>query len=332
MTDELELLRRANPVTADEGLWRDRPLDSWAERRLNRLLHGGRRPGRARRLALGVAAAAVATVAVLTLAFSGATTAPAAAAPVALVPRAGSQAVPLDEIARRAKELARGSTAGPRRGSHLQAWYMSMETGPDAVRPVTLPEERVTRWNADGSGSELVVATDPEHPGRTVVDAGGKWRTVDDAKVLQRKSYPPGTGGGHDGLSGLEPPYDPGKLRSYLSDLWGGAGDKPPQLLQAISSMLQQWTPGPRENAAISELLADTGGLRGVGMVTDRMGRPGQAYVYDGPDGFSNGTRHMVILDPHDGRVLGIEVTFTKDLDEFQVKAGDVMSYEAWLS
>jgi hypothetical protein len=39
----------------------------------------------------------------------------------------------------------------------------------------------------------------------------------------------------------------------------------------------------------------------------------------------------MVILAPDNCRVLGIEVTFTKDVDEFKVKAGDVMSYQAWM-
>jgi len=39
----------------------------------------------------------------------------------------------------------------------------------------------------------------------------------------------------------------------------------------------------------------------------------------------------MVVLAPDDGRVLGIEVTFTKDLDDFKVEAGDVMSYAAWM-
>ncbi|MDX6328757.1 MAG: hypothetical protein QOI83_1140 [Streptomycetaceae bacterium] len=40
----------------------------------------------------------------------------------------------------------------------------------------------------------------------------------------------------------------------------------------------------------------------------------------------------MLILDPRTGQVLGLETTFTKDDDEYKVKAGDVESYEAWLT
>lgn len=41
--------------------------------------------------------------------------------------------------------------------------------------------------------------------------------------------------------------------------------------------------------------------------------------------------RRMLILDPGSGAVLGIEDTVTKDDPEFGVKAGDVMSYSAWM-
>lgn len=37
MTEELELLRQADPVSADEGPWRDRPLTARAEARLQAL-------------------------------------------------------------------------------------------------------------------------------------------------------------------------------------------------------------------------------------------------------------------------------------------------------
>lgn len=79
--------------------------------------------------------------------------------------------------------------------------------------------------------------------------------------------------------------------------------------------------------AALVRLLADADGLRPAGEVTDRLGRPGQAYVYD--DG--SGVRHMLILDPSTGAVLGLEQTFTTDQPEYGVRAGDVMQYRAWM-
>ncbi|TJZ55551.1 2-oxoglutarate dehydrogenase [Streptomyces piniterrae] len=338
MTDELDLLRAANPVRADAGPWRDRPLDAHAERGLNRLLHSRRTRRAGRRLALRAEAAVFALVAVLAFAFSDAGTSTAAAAPAALVLRTDAPPLSLDELARRAEARARtaGAHAGPRRGSHLQSWYMSMEAGPDAAPPVTVPEERITRWRADGSGSELVVATDPRHPGRPVInDADGRWRTVNDGKVLHRKTYPAGSGARHGGFtSRTKPPTDAGKLREFLATVYGGADAADvttPQLLPALSAFRQEWTPGPRETAAMVRMLADTGELRPAGSVTDRLGRRGQAYVYDGPDGSLNATRQVVVLDPVNGQLLGSEITFTKDLPDFEVKSGEVLSYEAWM-
>ncbi|MFB7635997.1 CU044_5270 family protein [Streptomyces sp. NPDC056149] len=345
MSEELELLRAANPVPAGEGRWRDRPLDATAERALNRLLHGARTRRARRRLVLRAEAAVLALVAALAFLFTDAGSGRAVAAPAALVPRAGGAAPSLDALARLAEERAgaAGPGDGPRRGSHLQSWSLSMGTGPDTTPPVTVPEERITRWNADGSGSELVVATDPLHPGRPVIheDAGGHWRTVSDGKVLHRATYPPGSGAGHDGLAArTRPPTDPKALRALLTSLYGAAGtdDKStaavPRLLMALSAFRQEWTPGPRESAAIVRVLADTGGLRPAGAVTDRLGRRGLAFVHDGMDGATDAadaTRQMVIFDPRTGQLLGTEITFTENLPDFRITAGEVMSYEAWI-
>ncbi|MEW1753963.1 CU044_5270 family protein [Streptomyces angustmyceticus] len=342
MTEELELLRQADPVSADEGPWRDRPLTARAEARLQDLTAGaaprGRpRPVRRNRLVMGLTAVSAAAVAALALAFSGAGSSPAVAAPAALALRADAPSVPLDVLARRAEARARAAGAGdgPRRGSHLQSWYMTMESGPDADPPVTVPEEHITRWHADGSGSELVVATDPRHPGRPVIhDDDGRWQTVSDGKVLHRKTYPAGSEAQHGGLaSRTRPSTDPAGLREQLSWLYGGPGGlrTTPELLSALSSFRQEWTPGPRETAAVARILADADGLRQAGAVTDRLGRRGLAYVYDGPDGAANATRQMVILDPRTGELLGLEITFTKDDRDSRVKAGEVMSYEAWM-
>jgi hypothetical protein len=98
------------------------------------------------------------------------------------------------------------------------------------------------------------------------------------------------------------------------------------ELLDAVASLLGTWTLGVRESATLARLLADTEGLRPLGQVTNRLGRSGQAYVYDG-----SGSRKMLIMDPATGAVLGLETTFTKAEPEYGVKAGDVMSYSAWM-
>lgn len=168
MADELDILRRANPVTAADPRFHDRPLDQHAERRLNRLLHGERDSGRPRplrRWVWSVAGAATVGVVVLTLTLSGSTTTPAVAAPRPLMVEAGSTPVPLDRLADAV--AASGGSLRLVQGTHVQTWSMGM--GPGARPPITVPEERVVRWKADDSHTELVVATDPRHPGRPVL-------------------------------------------------------------------------------------------------------------------------------------------------------------------
>ncbi len=330
MADELELLRSANPVPQDGPNFGDGPLDYGAERRLERLLRerpSGRLrdrllpgPGRPR-LAWGLVATAVVAALTLTLVLSGPDTTPAVAAPRPLVVETGSTPVPLGRLAERAEAATDGSPR-LRKGTHVQSWSMGMS---DDKPPITLPEERIVRWQADGSHTELLVATDPRLPGRPVLsDADGEPRLVDDGHVIRDQTYPPSWS---DAPPESPPPHDPARLRAYLTE--AQHLDAPPttrDLLDATELLLDHWTLGARQSAALARLLAGAEGLRPVGQVTDRLGRRGQAYVYDG-----SGLRHMLIMDPVTGAVLGLESTFTAAEPEYGVKKGDVMSYSAWM-
>jgi hypothetical protein len=323
MADELELLRRANPVPDGDPRFHDRPLDHQAERRLNQLLHS-ERPRRVRRWAWSVGTAAVGVV-VLTLMLSGTTTTPAVAAPRPLLVESGSTPVPLDRLADRAAAAVGGSPR-LRQGTHVQTWSLGMTSGPGARPPITLPEERVVRWKADGSHTELVVATDPRHPGKPVItDTDGTPRTVEDGHVLNRQTYPPSWS---DAPPQARPPHDAERLRAYLEEIDTTEAMKTPELLDAMAELLDHWTLGAGESAALARVLADAKGLRPAGAVTDRLGRRGQAYVYDDT---AHSARRMLILAPATGAVLGLEDTVTKDDPEYGVKAGDVMSYSAWM-
>ncbi|AOR30257.1 hypothetical protein BFF78_03555 [Streptomyces fodineus] len=328
MPDELDLLRSANPVPAHGPYFGDGPLDHGAERRLASLLgEDGHRPSRPRtpraRLLWGLAATAVVFATTLTAVLGGPSGAPAVAAPRPLAVRAHSVAVPLDRMAELAAAAAADGAPGLRKGTHVQSWSLGMS---DGKPPVTLPEERVVRWHTDDSHTELVVATDPRHPGRPVLtDEGDTPRLVADGHVLSRTSYPPSWS---DAPPEARPPHDPAALRSYLDET-AHTGTGPlttAELLDAVQELLDHWTLGAHESAALVRLLADAKGLRPAGQVTDRLGRPGQAYAYDVP-----GARRMLILDPRTGAVLGLETTFTRDDRRYGVKAGDVMEYSAWL-
>jgi hypothetical protein len=329
MTDELDLLRRANPAPVDGAHFGDGPLDHRAERHLAALL--GERPAERRprlpnvrrlRLAWGLVAAAVVSAVTLTLVVSGPGTQPAVAAPRPLVVLADSTPLPLTQLADRAETAAADGSPELRKGTHVQSWSLGMS---DDKPPITLPEERVVRWRPDGSHTELVVATDPRHRGRPVLsDEGGDPRLVEDGHVVERHTYPPSWS---DAPPESPPPHDVPRLRAYLQETeYSRTALTTPELLHAVADLLDHWTLGARENATLVRLLADTPGLRPVGEVTDRLGRRGQAYVYDG-----SGTRTMLIMDPSEGAVLGLETTFSRADPTYGVRAGDVMSYSAWM-
>ncbi|WP_333744535.1 CU044_5270 family protein [Streptomyces ardesiacus] len=331
MADELDLLRRANPAPADAPPFADRPLDPHGERHLHRLLHGPTpspgRPARPRparrgvRLAWGLAAGAVVAVTAVALLLGGPGTPPAVAAPRPLVVRADATPVSLDRLAERAEAAAADGGPALRRGTHVQSWSLGMS---DDAPPITLPEERIVRWTADGRHTELVVATDPRHPGRPVLgeDEDGNPRQVEDGHVITDATYPPSWS---DAPPASRPPHEAGRLRAYLEEAQRTPSLDTSRLLDAAALLLDNWTLGARESAALARLLADTGGLRPAGEVTDRLGRPGQAYVYE-----TTGVRRMLIMDPATGAVLGLETTFTEAQSEYGVTAGDVMEYSAW--
>ncbi|MCW8381701.1 CU044_5270 family protein [Streptomyces justiciae] len=294
MADELDLLRRANPVPVDGPHFGAGPLDHHAERQLDRLL--GQRTSRRPRLYWGLAATGVVAALVSALLFTGQTTAPAVAAPRPLVVRADSTPVPLETLAERAR--AADGSAELRKGTHVRTWSLGMS---DDKPPITYPEERIVRWNADDSHTE----------------------TVDDGHDRTTRTYPPSWS---DAPPQSPPPHDVARLRAYLQE---AAYSKTPlgtgELLDAVDYVLDTWQLGARESAALAQLLADADGLKPVGQVTDRLGRRGQAYVYE-----QSATRKMLIMDPATGAVLGLETTFTKAEPEYGVKAGDVMDYSAW--
>ncbi|EPD68156.1 CU044_5270 family protein [Streptomyces sp. HGB0020] len=323
MADELDLLRRADPVPAHGPHYGDGPLDHTAERRLAALLNERPAARRRPRFVWSLAAATAAVVTVLALLFSGPGATPAVAAPRPLTIRADATPVSLTELAARAARQAQAQGAPKlRKGTHVQSWSMGMS---DDKPPVTLPEERVVRWKADGSHTELAVATDPRHPGRPVLrDDAGAPHLVEDGHVLTRQTYPPSWS---DAPPESTPPHDTARLRAYLQEAsYTKTTLTTPELLDAVAELLDNWTLGADESAALARLLADTDGLRPVGRVTDRLGREGQAYEYDGA-----GYRRLLIMAPSTGAVLGLETVYTKAQPEYGVKAGDVMDYSAWM-
>jgi hypothetical protein len=271
----------------------------------------------------GLASTSAVLATTLTLLLGGCGTSPAVAAPRPLVIHADPAPVSLNRLAGLAGRRATAADAPAlRKGTHVQSWSLGMS---EDRPPVTLPQERVVRWAADDSHTELVVATDPRHPGRPVLnDEGDAPHLVEDGHVISHRTYPPSWS---DAPPDARPPHDAARLRAYLQE---SAYTRAPlttlELLDAVGQLLDHWTLGARETAALARVLADTRGLRPVGRVTDRLGRAGQAYAYEGP-----GYRRLLIMSPVTGAVLGLETVVTKADPRYGLEAGDVMDYSAWM-
>ncbi|MGW4565654.1 CU044_5270 family protein [Streptomyces sp. NPDC004561] len=287
MADELELLRGADPVPADSPGFRDGPLDRRAELRLRQLLSEDRPrrrvrllpalPGRTPRArpawGLGVTAAVLALA--LDAVLGGPSAPRAVAAPRPLTVRVHSTAVPLTTMVALADAAAADGSPGLRKGTHVQSWSLGMS---DDRPPVTLPEERVVRWRADAGRTELVVATDPRTPGRPVLTDEGDQppHQVADGHVLSRTTYPPSWS---DAPPDAPPPHTAAALGAYLTEVVrpGTHRDTAPlstaELFDGVGELLDHWTLGGRESAAVVRLFAKAPGLRPAGQVTDRLGR-----------------------------------------------------------
>ncbi|MFE0516905.1 CU044_5270 family protein [Streptomyces sp. NPDC058964] len=339
MADELKLLRDANPVPADSPDFGDGPLDRRAEQRLRRLLHEGRPRRRARllpalpgrtpraRLVWGLAATVVVLGLAVNAVLGGPGTQRAVAAPRPLTIQPHSSPVPLKDLVALADAAAADGSPGLRKGTHVQTWSLGLS---DGEKPVTLPVERVVRWRADATHTELVVATDPSRPGRPVLtDEGDDPHEVADGHVISRTTYPPMWS---DAPPEGTPPHTASGLRAYLTEIVRPEVDRSTaplsteDLFDAVGELLDHWTLGARESAALVRLFAQAEGLRPAGDVTDRLGRTGHAYVYD-----TRRIRHMLILEPRTGAVLGMEDTFTEAVPEDGVRPGAVMEYRAWM-
>ncbi|MFI7140956.1 hypothetical protein ACIBQ5_25470 [Streptomyces massasporeus] len=119
------------------------------------------------------------------------------------------------------------------------------------------------RWRADDSHTELVVATDPRHPGRPVLsDEGREPHLVDDGHVHLDRTSPPSWS---DAPPKSPPPRDPARTRAYLMEsLYTDTPLTTPEPLDAMATLLDNWTLGARESAALTRLLVGAEGLRGL--------------------------------------------------------------------
>lgn len=317
-------LRRADPAreTRDERTEEQRRAALAA---IVSAPRGRRLPRRARvRPAFALAAAAAAVVAgvVGIQLWHPAATAHAATPPLLdITPVDATVEEVLDDAVAR---LDAAPDAGPRRGSSTEGWYIQIDVGESESSSVISPQRREYTWNDDLSGRVLVTAGESY----SVVD--GVPAPPDDPTAPE-----PGTvlveeefAAGDAPVSLRNPPStEADELRTRLAVYTGTPPRTAGSVVSALRSLLDEWTLGPRENAALLELLREhADDLTVAGEVVDRLGRPGIALRSSDRAHFDT----LLILSAETGAPLALETIYVGGLDELDLEPPSVVEYILW--
>lgn len=327
MTDELQLLARANPAPAQADPWNDQPLDERALAELAELDHGAAVP-RQRRWLVGVAAAALATVGLVAVnVFSPAAQVAVAATPPLLeyAPTGTTSAAALTEIAGNAAALA-GRPVEPREVSYRE-WSLSTRIDGDQVRSAVVPQEVTLTWAADGSASVRAVTGEPFFPTSRHEDA---WHDAGEpgapGTTLRDDDYAPGQ---YRPVYGATPPSDAAGMETYLEAGHPVEELGTAELFVAVQDLSRTWTLGAAQRSAVLEVLTAAPDVQLLGTTRDREGRAGTAIGVDS-DMSGLPMRYVLVFDPSSGELLAGETQLTTDPGLLGVPAPSVISYTVW--
>ncbi|WP_051367762.1 hypothetical protein [Hamadaea tsunoensis] len=195
-----------------------------------------------------------------------------------------------------------------------------------AADPIIFPQPTVTyvhyrQWTFD-----------PLHPIAGVVSSDVRvWWNIDGAALIQRcnvtetKSMQPIVDlagpklcpdmqhlpAGRFSIPAAQPlPTDEPAMRRVLSVY--AAATSGHSLITATAALYRQHILNPQQRAAVLLVLADIPQLMLRGNITDRAGRPGEAYTLDRtePDGAT--IEELLAIDPHNGDILGYDKVLIK--------------------
>jgi hypothetical protein len=333
--DARQMLMDLDPAAGPGGL----PDERQRAQDLRRILASAPRPGTAarrtpsRRLVMaGGLATAVAAVAV-TVAITQLGQPPAAAhaaTPPVLDYRSPATVQP---AAQRLRELADVAAAAPmpdrpaRTIEHVRTanWFLGSQISRDTTISAVVPEERES-WRTDDNGGRLVQRLLPpvfqsEADRQTWLRRGGTVNSGQEITDARAGQFPAGWAG--------PVPTDPTTLRQWITANSGERQD-PVQYLEDIAELAGVRLLGPAERAAALRLLAELPGMTVAGTVVDRAGRTGEAFGMES-DYSGLPTRHVVIIDPADGKLLGYEAMLTTTAGKLNVPIPSVISYRCYL-
>ncbi|SDU54261.1 hypothetical protein [Jiangella alkaliphila] len=200
----------------------------------------------------------------------------------------------------------------------------SLALGAPAVTSAVVPVLREQRFLADGSVHVRETQGEARFP-------TAEWSEADAAAtpgtLLLDETIPAG------GLASAYPELlatDPAALRAQLLAVWPQAGDPAAALFQALHEVASTRVVDASVQAAALTMLADEPGVVALGETTDRRGRVAVAFGTDSDDtGLDR--RHVLMLDPQTGRLLGYEEVLTGDTGGLDVEAPVVATYTVFL-
>ncbi|PSL01849.1 hypothetical protein CLV30_11288 [Haloactinopolyspora alba] len=303
--------------------------------RTRRPMPRGPRPGwrpRPRRTwrAVALAAASTAAAAVLVVSDLGGTGDEVVhAATPPMLDGALGQGEPAEPVLRRLADAAAGSGGQAADATvRTENWELAVSVaGEGAEQRVTtavVPTLRERTRNDDGSIHLREVRGEPQFPGeayRRAWDEAG--RPDPSGTVLLDRTVPAGR---------IESQYPadlataPGPLRAQLLSAAPEPTDATTALFRAVRDVHAERPVAPATRGAELSVLAGQGGVTYLGETTDRADREAVAIAADGTDtGLAR--RHVLLLDPDDGRVLGYEEILTGDTGALDVDAPAVVAY-----
>jgi len=208
------------------------------------------------------------------------------------------------------------------RNGQVVTWQM-----PDGKDGGPIVPERYA-WVPDGDGTgHLKVVTDPAY---SVVD--GKVAAPTGDVPTPGTTVAPQRWANGRGLFPEAPPSDgPDALAAYLrAHVPLPASPDAMNYFGALSILLGEWTLTPQQHADALRLLEQTGDLRVLGRVTDRLGRDGVAFSIHSAK--RSQFTVTVVLDAATRRIIAADTVYAGGVDTIGAAPGSVVEYSAWVA
>lgn len=317
MRDDLleRALREADPAPTP----RDARPDAAALRMRDRIIRSATRAPRRRARTLGWASALGAAVAATAIAVAVMVpqTEAVAGGPE---PLEFSEADSVDQTLNDARDALTSASgpAEPIRIVRTATWALDINgsTGETTV----VPQLTTLEWAPDGSGKSTSVHGVPYDPEDAAANVGAEISSS--GEVSYEIEFEPGqfTSPAAEGFGDSRD-----AVFSALEAYWMPADPDAADIVQAMTTMLGEWTLTNAQESQLLGILGESDGVQSLGTTEDRLGRPVAGLRVVSADG---AVSDVVLLSLETGRIVGVERTNLVEND--LVRAGAIMSYTLW--